>query len=230
MPAIASVVVSAGLGIALVTLWSKWRTAARAEFIRKYRLPKGLFDKLSHKHPHLTRKDCELVAQSLRQFFLAHLRSGREFVAMPSQVTDDLWHELILHTKTYAEFCQRSFGGFMHHTPAVELGSVHASNAGLRRCWWFTCKEEHIDPRRPTRLPLLFAIDSKLKIRDGFRYVPDCSGVRKENPDGSSSSVHCGTDFSDSSVDGSTDGFGDSGASDSGGDGGGDGGGCGGGD
>lgn len=127
------IIVSLGLTIALFVLWSKWRTAARAELIRSYRLPNGLFEKLIHKHPHLTPKDCQLVSQALRQFFLAHLKSGGKFVAMPSQVTDDLWHELILHTKTYAQFCQRSFGKFMHHTPAVELGSARVSNTGLRR-------------------------------------------------------------------------------------------------
>lgn len=221
------IVVSLVLAVALFMLWSGWRTAARAEFIRKFHLPKGLFDKLTAKHPQLTRKDCELVAQALRQFFLAHLKSGREFVAMPSQVTDDLWHELILHTRTYAKFCQGSFGRFMHHTPAVELGSARVSNTGLRRCWWFACREENINPRQPTRLPLLFAIDSKLNIKDGFRYVPDCSGLREQGASGSSSAIHCGTEFGSASFDGSTDGFGDSGG-DSGSDGG-DGGGCGGG-
>lgn len=199
--------VSLGLAFALVMLWMRWRVAARAEFIRRFHLPKGLFDKLTAKHPHLTRKDCELVAQALRQFFLAHLRSGRRFVAMPSQVTDDLWHELILHTKTYASFCQRAFGRFMHHTPAVELGSVRQSNVGLRRCWVFTCLDENIHPRRPSRLPLLFAVDTKLKIKDGFHYVADCSFSRL-NSDGTASAIHCGTEFTDGTFDGTGDGFG----------------------
>ena len=34
---------------------------------------------------------------------------------------------------------------------------------------------EH-QPAAPTRLPLLFALDTKLNIPGGFRYVPDCSG------------------------------------------------------
>jgi len=37
----------------------------------------------------------------LRQFFLAHLKSGRRYVSMPSQVADGLWHEFILFTKNY---------------------------------------------------------------------------------------------------------------------------------
>ena len=96
-------------------------------------------------------------------------------------------------------------------------------NAGLRRTWWFCCKDENINPTKPTRLPLLFAIDAKLGIADGFHYVPDCKALRQ----GGSGSTYFGGDFASSSVDGSTDGFGDMGSSsDAGSDGGGDGGGC----
>lgn len=207
--------------------------ATRAEFIRGYTLPPGLFDKLRKKHPQLSLKDCQLIAQGLRQFFLAYLKSGRQFVAMPSQGVDDLWHEFILYTKNYDAFCNKAFGRFLHHTPAIVLSADRQDNTGLRRVWWYTCREENIDPKHPTRLPLLFAIDGKLGIAGGFVYTADCGALQRKTADGGS--VHCGADFGDSSADGSTDGFGDSssgsGAGDSGSDsGGGCGGGCGGGD
>lgn len=213
---------AASLAAGAAYLWNLWRRLARAEFIRSYTFPRGLFEKLRAKRPTLDAKQMQLVARALRQFFLAHLHSGRKYVSMPSQVTDDLWHEFILYTRHYDAFCRRAFGRFMHHTPAVALGRDHQNNAGLRRTWWYTCKEENIDPRTPTRLPLLFALDAKLGIADGFVYAPDCSKLR-DRQDGT---VHCGADFGSSSVDGSTDGFGD-GAGDSGGDSG-CGGGCGG--
>ena len=216
------------LTIALVVVWNRWRQAARADYIRTYMLPKGIFDKLQAKRPELSIKDCQLTAHALRQFFLAYLKGGRRFVAMPSQVADDLWHELILYTRHYEVFCDKAFGGFMHHTPAVVLGADRQNNAGLRRVWWHTCLEENINPRKHTRLPLLFALDAKLNIPDGFRYSPNCEELRKkENRDNSSGTTHCGGDFSDSSYDGSTDGFGDSSSVEGGGDGGV---GCGGGD
>jgi hypothetical protein len=148
---------------------------------------------------------------------------------MPSQVADDLWHEFILYTRDYDAFCRRAFGGFLHHTPAVVLSEHRKNNEGLRRVWWYCCKYENIDPVTPSRLPLLFALDSKLKIANGFFYQPDCKALRES---GSGGSPHCGGDFSDSSFDGSSDGFGDgssdSGGGDSGGGGDGGGGGCGG--
>lgn len=219
-------IIAAALAVGATYCWSRWRQLARAEFIRSYAFPRGLFDKLSAKRPTLDAKQMQLVTRALRQFFLAHLHSGRQYVSMPSQVADDLWHEFILYTRNYDAFCTRAFGRFMHHTPAVALGRSQQNNVGLRRTWWYTCKEENINPRMPTRLPLLFALDAKLGVADGFIYRPDCSKLH----DRQEGTVHCGGDFSNSSFDGSTEGFGGSGSGDSSsGDGGDSGGGCGGG-
>ena len=205
--------------------WGRLREGRRADHIRRYRFPDGLLDRLGERHPGLSLKDRQLVARGLRLFFLAYLRGGRRFVSMPSQVVDDLWHEFILYTRHYDRFCDEAFGRFFHHTPAAVLGGNRQHNAGLRRVWWFSCLEENIAPLKPTRLPLLFALDAKLNIPNGFRYQLDCSGARREG-DASSSGSHCAGDFSDSSYDGTTDGLGD--GSDGGGSDGGCGGGCGG--
>src|SRR3954468_22859842 len=196
------------LGIALLAgawLYGKWRTLRRAEFIRTFRWPRGLLERLEKHHPGFERKDSALVSRGLRQFFLAYLMSGKRHVSMPSQVADDLWHEFILYTRDYDAFCRRAFGGFLHHTPAVVLSEHPKSNEGLRRVWWYCCKYENIDPVSPSRLPLLFALDSKLNVADGFTYHPQCEEMRKNG----SGAAHCGGDFSDSSVDGSSAGFGD---------------------
>jgi hypothetical protein len=223
------------LAVVLLALWQRQVKLKRDVYIRHFELPRGLFDKLRKRHPTLTQKDCQLVAQALRQFFLAHLHSGRRHVAMPSQVVDDLWHEYILYTRHYQDFCRKAFGRFLHHTPAVVLGAQRDANAGLRRCFWWACREDNINPRQPTRLPLLFAIDAKLNVPGGFRYVADCSAVRRQNDGGGGGAVYCGGDFASDGYDGGTDGFGDDGGGGGGdgdggdGDGGDGGGGCGGG-
>jgi len=202
-----------------VFLWVQRLVHRRESFIRSADLPKGLFDRVRKRHPTLSTKDCQLVAKGLRQFFLAYLKSGRQFVAMPSQVVDDLWHEFNLYTKNYDLYCRQAFGGFLHHTPAVVLSPGKRNNTGLRRCWWYACKEENINPRAALRLPLLFALDAKLGIPGGFRYVADCSGFRREGDRGGrdGGSPYCGGDFSDTSHDGSIDGLGDGPSGDAGG-------------
>lgn len=206
--------------VAVVLLWRRNRRLERERFIRDYAWPKGLLERLGKRRPELALKDRALVARGLRQFFLAHLLSDRRFVSMPSQVADDLWHEFILYTKGYDAFCRQAFGRFLHHTPAVALGEEQQNNEGLRRCWYWCCREENIDPKNPTRLPLLFALDTKLGIADGFAYSPDCRALAS----GQGGTVHCGADLGSGT--GADGGCGD----DSGGSDGGDGGGCGGGD
>jgi|SRR5688572_15260138 len=185
--------------IAIACVWivvhvrSKSHRLKRVEFILAYQWPSGLLDKLEQRNPALTREDMALVSRGLKQFFIAHLMSGRMFVAMPSQIVDDLWHEFILYTRDYKEFCAEAFGRFMHHAPAVAMDSATARRIadGLRRAWWFACKDEGIDPNRATRLPLLFALDRELQIPNGFRYDLDCDALRKNGITG----VHCATDL-----------------------------------
>jgi hypothetical protein len=228
--------VCVSLAALCAVLWQREQKLRRETYIRSFILPKGLFEKLIKHHPHLTLKECQLVAHGLRQFFLAHLKSGLQYVSMPSQVADDLWHELILYTKNYQQFCEQAFGRFLHHTPAVVLSKGQRGNAGIRRCWRYVCMEENINPHKPTRLPLLFALDSKLNIAGGFHYVADCQGARRQGVN-DGGATYCGADLgvsdSSNSDSGSSCGAdGDIGGSDSGDSGGSDGcggGGCGGG-
>jgi hypothetical protein len=194
--------------------------------------------RLRETYPHLTQKDTELVERGLRQFFLASSRSGRRFVSMPSRAVDAMWHEFILHTQAYRDWCRTALGYFLHHTPAEVLGHSAKRNDGLRRAWYWACKDEAINPRRPTRLPLLFALDAKLAIENGFHYVPDCHDIDRK-AENSQTFAYCGADFGGGSYAGdgasfggaeaSADGGSGDGSSSSSGDGGGCGSGCGGG-
>lgn len=228
--------------IVIIALVREWTRSVRRRTIREAPLPRFLQRKLRETYPHLSARDCELVERGLRQFFMACLRSNTQFVAMPSRAVDALWHEFILHTQAYKQWCHNALGFFLHHTPAEALGGKARHNDGLRRAWFWACKEESINPKAPSRLPLLFALDAKFAIPNGFHYVPDCADIARKSDAGGSGGdggAYCGTSFSDGSYissSGSSDDFGgasstESGASDgSGGDGGGDGGGgCGGG-
>ena len=214
-------------GFVAFAIFSYFKYRRRLAFIDGYQWPNGLISRLQRHHPSLTRSDISRIEHGLKQFFRAHLKSGRGYVSMPSQAADDLWHEFILYTKSYDAFCGRAFGPFLHHTPAVVLANGRKqTNEGLRRVWWQCCKEDGIDPYDPKSLPALFALDAALGIPGGFKYTPDCnktdSGVSVEVQVGFGRRMQCGGDFSSTAFDGGTDGLGDGGG-DSG-----DGGGCGG--
>jgi hypothetical protein len=210
--------------------WVAWRERSGLRVIREQAFPGFLRGKLRGLYPGLDDQALADVERGLRQFFVACARSRGAFVAMPSRVVDALWHEFILHTRGYDAFCRRAFGRMLHHTPAqalVPAGPDGDRKAGLRRAWFWSCKEEGLDPQRAGRLPMLFALDAALAIPGGYRYVPDCSLLGADR-----GGTHCASDIScgGSCGSGSDSSDGSGSSADGGGDGGGgDGGGCGGG-
>jgi len=208
-------------------LLAAWVASRRRMAIREGRLPVLAKRKLRQQYPQFEAKDADLVERGFRQFFMACARSDGKYVAMPSKAVDAYWHALILDTKRYAEWCERTLGRFLHHVPAERLGSDAAANDGLRRAWFFACREEAIDPRRPSRLPLLFALDAKLGIPGGVVYSPRPRPPGLNGKSDGDAEITYGDDFAGASFSGDADAMGGADAS---GDGGGDGGGCGGGD
>ena len=225
-PVLVALAIATFCGIAILAIWARWQHEVA---VREAAIPQFLKRKLREAHPHLTGKDCDLVERGLRQFFLACLRSNGKFVAMPSRAVDAMWHEFILHTRGYRDWCDLVLGRFLHHTPAEVLGPKAETNDGLRRAWYWACRDESIDPKKPSRLPLLFALDAKLKIAGGFVYAADCGDIARRSAERAAdgSAVHCGTSFSDGSFSGDADSMGGVDVSDGDGGDGGDGG-CGG--
>ena len=208
-------------------LLAAWVASRRRMAIREGRLPVLAKRKLRQQYPQLEAKDADLVERGFRQFFMACARSDGNYVAMPSKAVDAYWHALILDTRSYAEWCERTLGRFLYHVPAERLGSDAAANDGLRRAWFFACKDEAINPRKPTRLPLLFALDAKLGVAGGVVYSPRPrpAGARGKSDGGVE--ITYGDDFADASFSGDADAMGGADAGGDG-DGGDDGGGCGG--
>jgi hypothetical protein len=50
-----------------------------------------------------------------------------DFPCVPSKQIDDIWHEFVLYTKDYQDFCAHFLGGFIHHNP-TEQGDTEAYN------------------------------------------------------------------------------------------------------
>ena len=93
---------------------------------------------------------------------------------MPSRVVDVAWHEFIIFTRAYADFSQKAIGRFLHHTPTEVMRSPTMAQEGIKRAWRLACAHEGIDPGTPSRLPLLFDLDTRLDIENGFRYSRNC--------------------------------------------------------
>ncbi|GAB2198632.1 glycine-rich domain-containing protein [Sessilibacter sp. MAH4] len=149
----------------------------RLAYITTYKFPKRIYDKLQQNYPHLTQQQTLLAEQGLRDYFELVIAAQQKSLAMPSQAVDHLWHEFILFTRNYEQFCKKAFGRFLHHTPTEAMTSPKAATAGIKRTWRLACLREKINPKSPSRLPFLFALDSRLKIPDGFYHQLKCSTI-----------------------------------------------------
>lgn len=73
--------------------------------------------------------------------FLALAAAEPKRACTPSRRVDLAWHEFILFTRTYFEFCQEHFGRYIHHDPARAGVSCFAQYLDTLRCYRLTFGE-----------------------------------------------------------------------------------------
>jgi hypothetical protein len=176
----------------LALIWRQWSLRRRAAFIEAFPYAQFLDQRLAARRPELTPAQRGEVFVGLRDYFQLCRVAGRRMVAMPSQAVDDAWHEFILFTRHYGRFCNGAFGRFLHHTPAAAMASPTEADEGIRRAWRLACAREGIDPKKPERLPRLFALDAALLITGGFIYHLDCLAAGKSGTGFCASHIGCG--------------------------------------
>ena len=180
-------VVLIAVTITLVWLYRRYSNRLKLSYIDTYKYHPGLIAKFKKVRPELNPEQVETISLALKDYFKISQMANKKFVAMPSQVVDDLWHEFILFTRQYQSFCKQAFNRYLHHTPAEAMQDKNAPSEGIKRTWKYACELEGINPAKPERLPRLFALDSLYNIENGFYYEKDCRN--------SNSGVYCASDL-----------------------------------
>jgi len=174
--------------------WKKEQEKRQLRFIENYKFSPVLIRRVKAQHDYLSDADMKKVVSATRDYFYICNQAQGRMVAMPSEIVDVFWHEFLLFTREYQSFCQKGIGRFLHHTPTEVMKSPTSAQEGIKRAWRLACAKEGIDPKNPTKLPPLFAIDKSLNIKGGFSYQLNCKG----NLMGSNSSScggYCATDI-----------------------------------
>lgn len=174
------------------------RLLKQDRFIRNFIFPVKINEMVLKTYPHLSDDDMKLVIYGLKEYFIVCNRANNKMVSMPSQVIDVAWHEFILFTKQYDSFCKKALGRFLHHNPAEAMNSPTDAQEGIKLAWKIACFREKINPKNPSKLPLIFAIDVKLNIPDGFKYELNCKNS-DGNPNNTGTSSYCATHINCSS-------------------------------
>ncbi len=151
----------------LGTLFRGGKAARRREFVNTYAFPPSVVSRYRWSHPWLTDGDVAAVTASARQWFRLLQCESSTPLAMPSEAVDELWHEFVLHTRDYADFCAQAFGRFMHHVPD-EAGT----GAGRHRRLMVTYRAACVDETLPFGgLPMLFRVDVDVRHPRPMRYA-----------------------------------------------------------
>jgi len=63
----------------------------------------------------------DIFIEMLRFLWFCDLRGSREFATIdhPIVIIDEMWHQFILTTRDYTDFCNRYFGKYIHHGPTT---------------------------------------------------------------------------------------------------------------
>ncbi|MDX8377706.1 MAG: hypothetical protein R8L53_06750 [Mariprofundales bacterium] len=152
---------------------------AKLKLIEDYHFPDKIFTQLQQKYPHLDESEIDQIINGLRAYFSICAMAQSNFVSMPSKAVDEAWHEFILFTKNYNQFCNEIFGHFLHHIPAEAMTTKTQAQKGIKIAWKLSCERENINVFDPEKLPILFAIDTMLNIGDGFYYTTDFADKNK---------------------------------------------------
>ena len=167
--------------IAIITILHKSnKKKDRILFIERYEFSNSLKQKILKNYLFLSLEEIDIILQGLRDYFVICNKAEKKEVSMPSRAVDTAWHEFILHTKIYQDFCENAFGYFLHHTPAEGMNRVTQVQKGIKRVWKLACWNESLIPRHPGILPRLFDIDRQLNIPNGYVYSLESNLVNGE--------------------------------------------------
>ena len=142
------------------TFTRRLRHRRRRAFVESYEFPAALSSKLREHFE--TEYEIQVALEGLREWYLACLSAPGESLGMPSRVVDIAWHEMILMTRAYHAFCERAFGYYLHHSPESVMDEP--LQHGLAR----TLAVLEGQSVGAAGVPLLFAIDGRLRPDEGF--------------------------------------------------------------
>jgi hypothetical protein len=74
-----------------------------------------------------TGAEARALFQEVKKYLILAERHGERPIPMFSARVDEVWHQFVLFTAEYAEFCARFAGRFLHHVPDESLRPTRAS-------------------------------------------------------------------------------------------------------
>lgn len=81
-------------------------------------------------------KEFELYLYGLKQYFL--LNAVLKTVPMFSKEVDIIWHEMLMFTREYEDFCKRYIGEMIHHAPGIGRDGMEDGSQRAEFDWLYS--------------------------------------------------------------------------------------------
>ncbi|WP_440117733.1 hypothetical protein [Paenibacillus sp. QZ-Y1] len=91
--------------------------------------------RIQQEHPHMKTLEYRWKLIELKRYFI--MASLLKQVPMFSDEVDELWHEMLMFTKSYADFCAEFMGSTVHHEPAITRHETPGARAWFD---WVYCQ------------------------------------------------------------------------------------------
>ncbi|MBD8840097.1 MULTISPECIES: hypothetical protein [Paenibacillus] len=91
--------------------------------------------RIQQEYPHMKTLEYRWKLIELKRYFI--MASLLKQVPMFSDEIDDLWHEMLMFTKSYADFCAELMGSMVHHEPAITRREMPGARAWFD---WVYCQ------------------------------------------------------------------------------------------
>ena len=137
-----------------------------------------LIEKLVKDHVAQTAERAELLFREVKRYFVITERYADVAWSMYSLEVDAVWHQFVLFTREYIDYCRRHFGGYIQHAPSNAPKALLAQPREPSTFQMFADRYEQIfgeqlpdvwfDDRNVTLgRRVLFARARGLQLRDG---------------------------------------------------------------
>ena len=156
------------LGLLIVSLLKKVFSKYRKEYIEQYIFSNSLIQKLKQQYPQLNTKEIKSVFEGLRSYFQICNIVGDKEVATVSVVVASALSEFIRDYKEYKLFCAKSLGYTLIQNSLSNEYNLEYKK--IKRAWFASCELEKLNSSKTKRLPFLFSLDERLKIKNGNVY------------------------------------------------------------
>lgn len=91
--------------------------------------------RIQQEYPHMKTLEYRWKLLELKRYFI--MASLLKQVPMFSEEVDELWHEMLMFTKSYADFCAEFMGSTVHHEPTVTRRETPGARAWFD---WVYCQ------------------------------------------------------------------------------------------